>query len=142
MHQRLEKIKVLAMDVDGILTNGKIVLDDAGKELKFFDVQDGYGLVLLRRAGVKTAIISARSAKAVTARAKDLKIDCVYQDAQPKLKAFEKMLKKLKVADEEVCFMGDDLPDLDVLKRVGFAVGVPNAVLEIKRICHYITKRS
>ena len=77
---------------------------------------------------------TARATKAVTFRAKDLKIDKVYQDAYPKLNAYEKMLKDLKVKDEEVCFIGDDLPDLEVLKRVGFAVAVANAVDEVKKV--------
>ena len=140
MKDKIQKIKVLALDVDGVLTDGRIIIDNAGGEIKNFDVQDGFGLVLFQRAGFKTAIISARSAKAVTARAKDLKINKVYQDAYPKIKAYEKMLKELKVKDEEVCYIGDDLPDLPVLKRVGFAVSVPNGAYEVQQEAHYITK--
>ena len=141
MQEKLSKIKVLALDVDGVLTDGKIIIDDKGKEIKVFDVQDGLGLVVLRKAGIKTAIISARASKAVTARAKDLKIDRLYQNAYPKMEAYKKLLKEFKVLDEQVCFMGDDLPDIQVLERVGFAVAVPKAVPEVKRVCDYITKR-
>ena len=138
---KLNKIKLLVMDVDGVLTDGKIVVDAQGKELKFFDVQDGFGLVLLRQAGIKTAILSARSSSAVTARAEDLKIDKICQDAYPKTNAYESLIKELGCADEQVCFIGDDLPDLPVLKRVGLAVAVPNAMDELKKIAHYVTTR-
>lgn len=129
------------MDVDGVLTDGKIVVDAQGKELKFFDVQDGFGLVLLRQAGIKTAILSARSSPAVTARAEDLKIDKICQDAYPKTSAYERLIRESGCTDEQVCFMGDDLPDLPVLKRVGLAVAVPNAMDELKKIAHYVTTR-
>ena len=136
---KLNKIKILVMDVDGVLTDGKIVVDAQGKELKFFDVQDGFGLVLLREAGIMTAILSARSSPAVTARAQDLKIDKICQDAYPKLNVYQQLIRELDCTDEQVCFMGDDLPDLPVLKRAGFAVVVPNAVAELKKVAHYIT---
>ncbi|MBI3618295.1 MAG: HAD-IIIA family hydrolase [Candidatus Omnitrophica bacterium] len=138
---KLNKIKLLAMDVDGVLTDGKIVVDAQGKELKFFDVQDGFGLVLLRQAGIKTAILSARSSPAVTARAEDLKIDKICQDAYPKTSAYERLIRESGCTDEQVCFMGDDLPDLPVLKRVGLAVAVPNAMDELKKNAHYVTTR-
>ncbi len=138
---KLKRIKLLALDVDGILTNGKIVLDEKGREIKVFDVQDGFGIVIFRKMGLKTAIISARSAKPVEFRAKDLKIDRVYQDAYPKIHAYEQLLKDLKLRDDEICFMGDDLPDMCVLKRVGFAASVPNAVEEVKKCADYVTKK-
>ena len=138
----LKKIKVVAMDVDGVMTDGRIVYDGNGKELKFFDVQDGYGIARVRHAGLKTAIISARSCAAVKARAKDLKFDKVYLDAHPKVAAYEKMLKSLGVSDDEVCFIGDDLPDHAILARVGFAAAPVNAAPEIKKIAGYVTQRS
>jgi len=130
------------MDVDGVLTDGRIVYDTSGKELKFYDVQDGFGIVIFQRAGYKTAIISARSAKAVTVRARDLKIDKVYQNAYPKMNSYRKMLEDFKINDEEVCFMGDDLPDLPILEKAGFAVAVPNAVSEVKQAADYITRKA
>ena len=129
------------MDVDGVLTDGKIVIDHKGYETKYFDVQDGLGIVILRRAGFKTAIISARAAGAVVARAKDLKIDKVYQDAYPKLNAFRSFLKDFRLKKEEVCFIGDDVPDICVFKEVGFAVSVPNGTIDAKRYAHYITQK-
>ncbi|HOW34924.1 MAG TPA: HAD-IIIA family hydrolase [Candidatus Omnitrophota bacterium] len=141
MKDRIKKIKVLALDVDGVLTDGKIVFDSNGAETKFFDVQDGFGIVFFRKAGFKTAIVTARASKVVTLRAADLEIDKVYLDAFPKTHAYEKMLRGFKVKDNEVCFVGDDLPDLPVLKRVGFAVAVANAVPEVKKAAHYVTKK-
>ena len=129
------------MDVDGVLTDGKIVINHRGEEIKVYDVQDGFGIVFFRKAGFKTAIISARSAKAVTARAQDLKIHKIYQDAYPKIDAYQKMLAAFKVSDEEICYIGDDLPDVPVLERVGFAVAVPNAVPEVKHVADYITQK-
>ena len=138
----LKKIKVLAMDVDGVMTDGRIVYDGSGKELKFFDVQDGYGIARARLAGLKTAIISARSCTAVKVRARNLKFDRVFLDARPKITAYEKMLKVFGVQDDEVCFIGDDIPDHAVLCRVGFAVVVANGVSEIRKAADYVTKRS
>jgi 3-deoxy-D-manno-octulosonate 8-phosphate phosphatase (KDO 8-P phosphatase) len=140
MKTKLTNIKVLALDVDGVLTNGQIIYDSAGKETKVFDVQDGYGIVLLQRNGIKTAIISAREAKPVSIRAKDLGIHKVYQNAYPKIDAYKRMLKDFKVKDAEVCFVGDDLPDLPVLKRVGFAVAVKNACVDVRKSADYVTK--
>lgn len=139
LNARLKKIKLLVMDVDGVLTDGKIVVDARGKELKFFDVQDGFGLVLLRQAGIKTAILSARSSPAVAARAEDLKIDKICQDAYPKSDVYARLIREFGLMDEKVCFVADDLPDLAVLKRVGLAVAVSNAVAEVKKAAHYIT---
>jgi len=141
LKDKLKKIKLLALDVDGILTDGKIVYGHDGKEIKVFNVQDGYGIVLLRKAGLKTAIISARKARAVTVRAADLRIDKVYQNAKPKLNVYKRMLVDLKLKDESVCFMGDDLPDRQVLKQAGLAVTVPDANQDVKKCAHYVTRK-
>ena len=141
MKKDLKTIKLIAMDVDGVMTDGRIVYDGDGKELKFFDVQDGYAIVKARKQGIKTAVISARSCEAVKARAKDLKFDQVYLDAYPKIHAYEEMLKVLKVKDAEVCFIGVDLPDYDILKRVGFAAVPANAAPEVQKIADYISKK-
>lgn len=140
MKDRLKKIKLLILDVDGVLTDGKIIVDSKGDEIKIFDVQDGFGLVILRKSGIKTAILTARASRVVTHRARDLKIDKVYQDAYPKLEYYKKLLRLFKLKDEEVCFIGDDWPDIEVLKQVGFAVAVPNAVPEAKNVADYVTK--
>ncbi|MBF0386816.1 MAG: HAD-IIIA family hydrolase [Candidatus Omnitrophica bacterium] len=141
MKNKLKDIKVLAMDVDGVLTDGRIIYDGLGRELKFFDVQDGCGINRARKAGLKTAVISARSCRAVKARTTDLKIDAVYLDAYPKLGAYEKMLKKFGVTDSAVCFIGDDLPDIAILKRVGLAVAVANACADVKAQADLVTRK-
>lgn len=141
LKERIKKIKVLALDVDGVLSDGKIIIDHEGHEIKNFDVQDGFGMVLLRRAGLKIAIITARHSHSVDFRAKDLKVDKVYQDATPKIEYYKRMLKELEVSDEEVCFVGDDLPDLTVMRQVGVAITVPNGAEEIKKIAHYTTHK-
>ena len=141
LKDKIKKIKLLILDVDGVMTNGEIIIGGQGKETKVFNVQDGYGIVLFQRAGYKTAILSARATNAVNARASDLKINKVCQDAHPKLKEYKKLLRDMKLKNEQACFIGDDLPDIEVLQSVGFSVAVPNAVTEVKQIVDYITKR-
>lgn len=141
LKERILKIKLLIMDVDGVLTDGRIVYGDHGDELKFFDVQDGFGLVMLRRAGIVTVVISANKSRVNQRRSKELHISKIYQNVKDKLKMFEKVAKKFKVSHEEVCYIGDDLIDAPVLARVGFAVAVPNAVEAVKEIVHYVTTR-
>lgn len=142
MKERLKKIKLLIMDVDGVLTDGRIVVDERGRETKNFDVQDGFGIVVFQRAGFKTAILSAARASAVVKyRARDLEIDQVHLNAYPKIDAYKKILRALKLNDEDACFIGDDLPDLEVLSKVGFAVAVPYARAEVKKVADYITKK-
>ncbi|MFT5387512.1 MAG: 3-deoxy-D-manno-octulosonate 8-phosphate phosphatase (KDO 8-P phosphatase) [Candidatus Omnitrophota bacterium] len=140
LKKKLAKIELLIMDVDGVLTNGKINVMSDGNELKMFDVQDGMGIVLFHRAGFKTGIISARANKATDVRAKDLGISKVYQGVHPKTDAYSKMLKELKVKNEKVCFIGDDLTDICMFDKVGVAVSVPNGVGEVKKRVHFITK--
>ena len=142
MMGNLKKIKVLAMDVDGVMTDGRIVYDGDGKELKFFDVQDGYAIGCARKVGIKIAVISARGCRAVKARTTDLKFDKVYLDVYPKIGAYEKMIKVFGVKDEEVCFIGDDLPDFEILSRVGFAAAPANAAPEVKKAVDYVAKHS
>ena len=141
MKDALKKIKCVAMDVDGVLTDGRIIIDSKGVETKNFDVQDGFGIVFLKKCGIKTAIISARASGAIAHRAKDLQIDKIYVGVYPKLRAYESMLKEFKVLDEEVCFIGDDLADLGVMRRCGVSVAVANAVFEVKQIADHVTVR-
>jgi 3-deoxy-D-manno-octulosonate 8-phosphate phosphatase (KDO 8-P phosphatase) len=139
MKDALKKIKVVAMDVDGVLTDGRIIMDSNGVETKNFDVQDGFGIVFLKKCGIKTAIISARESGVVAHRAKDLKIDKTYVGVYPKLSAYEDMLKEFKALDEEVCFIGDDVADLGIMRRCGVSVAVANAVFEVKQIADHVT---
>lgn len=138
---RARKIKLVICDVDGVLTDGKIIYDSDGRELKNFNVQDGFGIVLLSKVGIQTAIISARESKVVAHRAKELGIDHVFVGVYPKMKAYEQLVHRLKLKDSEVCFIGDDLPDLGVMKRVGLAVAVSNGVAEIKSTAHFTTRK-
>jgi 3-deoxy-D-manno-octulosonate 8-phosphate phosphatase (KDO 8-P phosphatase) len=142
LKKRIQKVKLLICDVDGVLTNGDIIVNHEGHETKTFDVQDGYGIVLLKKLGYHTAILSARFSHAVEFRGKDLKVDQICQNAYPKLPVYEQILKELNLKDDQVCFIADDLPDLGVFKRVGLAVAVNNAHAEIKKRAHYITKRT
>ncbi len=142
VEESAKKIKLLILDVDGVLTDGRIIYDDFGNELKFFNVRDGLGLSLLYRAGIKTIIITARKSKSVLRRAKECHIDKVYQNSLKKIEVYKGILKRLKLKDEEVAFIGDDIPDLAILKRAGLAVTVPDAAPEVKNICHLICAKS
>ncbi len=141
IEEKAKKIKLLVMDVDGVLTDGHIVYANSGDELKFFDVTDGMGLALWARAGLKSAVLTAKKSRLISRRSKAMHIDRVYQSAFRKSEVFKKILADFNVSPVEVCFMGDDVVDIPVLKRVGFAVGMPNAVPEVKSEVHYITKR-
>jgi 3-deoxy-D-manno-octulosonate 8-phosphate phosphatase (KDO 8-P phosphatase) len=140
LEERAKKIKLFITDVDGVLTDGRIIYDNYGDELKCFNVLDGYGFNLLGKAGIKTAIITAKKSKAVKRRAQELKVDCVFYSAE-KILAYEKLLKKLKLTDEEACFIGDDLIDLPLLLRCGLAVCVAGAIEALKARVHYVTQK-
>ena len=139
---RIKRIKLLVLDVDGVLTDGRIIYDSEGRDLKFFDVQDGLGLRLLREIGIETVLISARNSKTIERRARDLKIADFYEGIEPKVKVLEEILGKHKVSREEICFVGDDLVDLGMMKVVGFPVAVMNACDEIKEAARYVTKKT
>ena len=136
-----KKIKLLLLDVDGVLTDGRIVYDSKGQDSKFFDVHDGLGVYVLSRVGIKTVLVTAKASQAIKHRAKDMHIAEVYANISPKSAILDKILKKYKVNKDEVCFMGDDLVDLGLMKRVGFPVVVFNACPEIKQVAAYITIR-
>ncbi len=142
LKHRILKVKLLIVDNDGVLTDGRVALGDYGDELKFFDAQDGFGVVLLKRAGVPTVMVTGKKSKINPRRAKEIRIVKVYQDAFDKLSVFQKVLKKFKVSADEVCCIADDLVDIPILKRAGFAVAVSNAVPEVKGISHYVTDRA
>lgn len=141
VEERAKKIKLLILDVDGVLTDSRIIYDNYGDEIKCFNVYDGFGMTLLYRAGIRSAILTAKKTNIVMRRAKDMRVAKVYSGYK-KLEIYEKAIKKFKVKDEEVCFVGDDFIDLPVLKRVGLSVAPPEAIEEVKNSCHYITKKS
>ena len=141
IQERAQKIKLLILDVDGVLTDGRIIYDSKGGELKLFDVHDGLGVSALRHMGIKTILITAKASGAIKPRAKDMRVDKVYANAFPKTPVYEKVLKEYNLIDEEVCFVGDDLVDIGILKRVGLPVAVINACPEVKEVSSYITQK-
>ncbi|BAT71247.1 3-deoxy-D-manno-octulosonate 8-phosphate phosphatase [Thermosulfidibacter takaii ABI70S6] len=140
MKKRIKPIKLLIMDVDGVLTDGRIVLDNEGNELKFFNVRDGHGIVMLHRIGVETAILTGRVSKVVERRAKELSISYVIQGSLNKLEAYEGLRDRLGLRDKEIAYVGDDVVDIPVMRRVGFAVAVADAHPEVVKVAHYVTK--
>lgn len=142
IEERIKRIKLLVTDIDGVMTDGRIVYSIYGDELKFFDVTDGFGITLLYRAGIKTIIITAKKSRIVKMRGRDLKAARVYAGFPDKIIPFNDLLKRFKVDAQEICFIGDDLLDIPVLKRVGFAVSVPNAMEEVKASAHYVTYKA
>ncbi len=137
--EKAKKIKILLLDVDGVLTDGRIIYDSCGRDMKFFDVHDGLGVYALKKAGIKTILITAKGSRAIRPRARDMQVEAVFENISPKSSALEKILKKYKVSNEEVCFVGDDLVDLCLMKRVGLPIAVFNACPEIKQTASYIT---
>lgn len=139
--EKARRVKLLITDIDGVMTDGRIVYSVYGDELKFFDVTDGFGISLLNRVGIKTVIITAKKSRVVKLRARDLKVAKTYAGFLDKRAPFNDILKRFKISAEEICFIGDDLIDVPILKRVGFAVSVPNGMEEVKAIAHHITTR-
>lgn len=141
LEEKARKVRALILDVDGVLTDGSIIYCNSGKELKVFNVQDGFGMSLLERAGIKSIIITAKKSRALIKRAKEMKVAKVYQNAIDKVRAYDQVLKNFKLSDEEVCYIGDDLIDLPILRRAGLAVVVSDGVDELKAIAHYVTEK-
>jgi 3-deoxy-D-manno-octulosonate 8-phosphate phosphatase (KDO 8-P phosphatase) len=140
--ERARKTCLLMMDVDGVLTDGRIIQDSHGHELKVFDVKDGHGIVMAHRAQLRTALISGRASETITQRARELGIELVYQKIWNKLEVYEKIIVDTKLTHDEVAYIGDDLVDIPLLRRVGLAVAVADAVDEVKAVAHLVTQRS
>ena len=139
--QRARRVRLAIFDVDGVMTDGSLWFGPKGEALKVFNILDGHGLKLLQKSGIATAIISGRKSPAVAARAKELGIAHVIQGTgDDKIPAFEKLVKKVGVAPEACSFMGDDIQDLAIMSRCGFAVAVANAVDAVKSGAHYVTR--
>lgn len=139
--EKIKKIKLLILDVDGVLTDGRIIYDSKGRDSKFFDVHDGLGVYLLKRAGIKTILITAKGSKTIRHRAKDMRVEEFYEDIFPKTRVLDKILKNHEVVKDEICFIGDDLVDLSIMKAVGFSIAVANACEDIKNVACYITQK-
>jgi 3-deoxy-D-manno-octulosonate 8-phosphate phosphatase (KDO 8-P phosphatase) len=146
VQKRAARIKVMLMDVDGTITDGSVVLlsqpDGSALEIKTFDAHDGQGISLGRTAGLRMGVITGRESPALRRRMNELNVEFVYEKQAHKIAAYEEIVKKTGVREEEVAFLGDDLPDLTVMRRVGLAVAVGNAAPEVKHLAHYTTVRN
>ena len=144
LKKRASRIRVLLMDVDGTMTDGSVTLlsqtDGTALEIKTFDAHDGQGLTLAQTAGLRTGCITGRESAALLRRAYEMKMEFIYMKQPVKIPAYEDILRKAEVRDSEVAFVGDDLPDIPLLRRAGLAVAVGDAVPEVKKIAHYTTK--
>ncbi len=140
--QRILPVRMMIFDVDGVLTDGRVIYMDDGAEIKEFDAQDGHGIKLLQRAGIEVALISGRACRAVEHRALGLGIHRVYQGYRAKIEPYEQLLADTGLKEHETGFMGDDLIDIPVMRRAGFAVAVPNGAPHIFPYAHYITRAS
>lgn len=139
---RASKIKVMAFDVDGVFTDGSLIFDQDGKEYKSFNAKDGQGIVCVERAGIVTVIITARENGTVAHRAKNLGITELHQGVKFKLPVLEQIVKERGLSMEEVSYMGDDLPDICILEKVGLACCPNDAVDEVKSICNFVSTKN
>lgn len=141
MEEKIGAIRVLMLDVDGVLTDGRIIMDDGGRETKHFDVKDGHGLKMLMRCGIAVVLITGRKSEVVSHRARDLGITEVHQSIWDKAGLFESLVARMNLRPEEVAYIGDDVVDIPLFRRVGFAVAVRDAVPEAKKAAHYVTRK-
>jgi 3-deoxy-D-manno-octulosonate 8-phosphate phosphatase (KDO 8-P phosphatase) len=140
MAERARAVRLAIFDVDGVMTDGTLYIGPQGEALKAFNILDGHGVKMLQSAGVATAIISGRSSEAVARRAAELSIAHVAQGCADKVREFEALIARLGVPEPVCAYVGDDLPDLAVMRRCGFAVAVANAVDAVKQASHYVTR--
>jgi 3-deoxy-D-manno-octulosonate 8-phosphate phosphatase (KDO 8-P phosphatase) len=136
---RLRRVKLFLCDVDGVLTNGTVILGD-GKEYKAFNIQDGLGMLILKRVGIKVGWVSNRPSPVSQQRADELKIDYFFQAKGSKVEAIQAILKEAQLDWDDICYIGDDVVDLGALKRAGVAVAVANAIDEARDVAHYVTR--
>jgi 3-deoxy-D-manno-octulosonate 8-phosphate phosphatase (KDO 8-P phosphatase) len=144
LKKRAARIEVLLMDVDGTMTDGNVTLlsqaDGTALEIKTFDAHDGQGLTLARTAGLRTGCITGRESAALLRRAHEMKMEFIYMKQPLKMPAYEEILQKAGASDSAVAYIGDDLPDIPLMQRVGLAVAVGDAVPEVKKAAHYTTR--
>jgi len=141
LSERIKPLRLVVFDVDGVLTDGGLYLSDSGEETKRFNSLDGHGLKMLKASGVELAIITGRTSKCVALRAKNLGITRLYQGVEDKLAAMRSLLAELNLAPEAAAFMGDDVVDLPVMRRVGLALSVPAAPQVVRDHAHYVSRR-
>ncbi|MBI2368557.1 MAG: HAD-IIIA family hydrolase [Deltaproteobacteria bacterium] len=140
MRKKVQEIKLLLLDVDGVLTDGGIYIDDRGVESKRFDVRDGQGITLLKRAGIKVGVISGRSSGAVRRRAAELGVKLLYQGVRDKSETYERIKTRTGLKDEQIAYMGDDIMDIPILRAVGWAITVPNGWPGVRPVVDYVTE--
>ncbi|MBI2230235.1 MAG: HAD-IIIA family hydrolase [Deltaproteobacteria bacterium] len=140
MRKKVQEIKLLLLDVDGVLTDGGIYIDDRGVESKRFDVRDGQGITLLKRAGIKVGVISGRSSGAVRRRAAELGVKLLYQGVRDKSETYERIKTRTGLKDEQIAYMGDDIMDIPILRAVGWAITVPNGWPGVRPVVDYVTQ--
>jgi len=138
----MKNIKLIAMDVDGVLTDGRIIYGTGDLEIKTFYVKDGQGITLARKARIEVAFITARVSDALVTRANDLGVIEVHQGVDDKWGCLQKIIKRYNMKNEDVLYIGDDIVDIPVMKNVGYPVAVADAVDEVKEIAKYITKKT
>ena len=139
MNDKLKNIRLLLLDVDGVLTDGGIIYDGNGLETKCFNVRDGHGIKMLQRHGIEVGIITGRTSIVVDIRAKELGIDHVYQGALKKLESYNDVKEKTGLDDSQIAYMGDDVIDVPVLRRVGFAAVPVDGLPEVRAVAHYVS---
>ena len=140
LRHKARKIKLLLLDVDGVLTDGGIVIDERGVESKRFDVRDGQGITLLKHAGVEVGFVSGRSSGAVRQRAGDLGVKWVFQGVQNKAEIYQRIKKRTGLRDEHIAYAGDDIVDIPILRAVGLAITVPDGWPGIRPVVDYVTE--
>lgn len=137
--RRCRGIEFLLMDVDGVLSDGQIIYTDRGEEIKAFHVRDGAGIALWNRAGKRSGILTGRGGSMVQRRARELGLSVVVEGAKDKFQEYRRLLCELELTEEQVCYVGDDIPDLPVLRHCGLAVTVADACAEVQGEAHYVT---
>jgi 3-deoxy-D-manno-octulosonate 8-phosphate phosphatase (KDO 8-P phosphatase) len=138
--EKIKKIKLLLLDVDGVFTNGWLIYDSKGGDLRCFDSQDGTGTLLLKAMGINTVLITVKPSKPIKWRAEELGIELYV--VMPKDKVLDEILRKYHVTPEEICYVGDDIADLGMMKKIGLPVAVANATPVIKDISSYVTEKA
>lgn len=137
----VSKVKIAVFDVDGVMTDGGITYDDTGREFKTFNAKDGQGLVMLNRAGIKTAVITARTSPIVTKRFESLGFTRIYQGQKNKINALEDLIYEFDLKYDQIAYMGDDLPDLSVLRKVGLSCCPADSVQEVIKTCKFVSSK-
>ncbi len=140
MNEKLKHIELLLLDVDGVMTDGRIIWDANGTETKFFNVKDGHGIKLVQRAGIQVGIITGRISPVVDLRAKELGIEILYQGALRKLESYDEIKQRTGLADHQISYMGDDVIDVPVMRRVGFSAAPADALPEVLKIADYVAR--